>query len=159
MGSNNPIIVFLPITLLIIFMYVLTIRPQRKKDKETRDMRNALTPGDIIVTIGGIVGRIVRVKDDSLVIAVGADKVKFEIMRWAVRDIITPSPRRKAEDKPAPEEKKEKKGSLKNLKKRREEAEAEEEAKRAAMPKRLDVPEEPAEEAPADADAEETTAE
>ena len=147
MGSNNPIIVFLPITLLIIFMYVLTIRPQRKKDKETRDMRNALTPGDIIVTIGGIVGRIMRVKDDSLVIAVGADKVKFEIMRWAVRDVITPSPRRKAEDTPAPEEKKEKKGSLKNLKKRREEAEAEEEAKRAAMPKRLDVPEEPAEEA------------
>ena len=146
MGSNNPIIVFLPITLLIIFMYVLTIRPQRKKDKETRDMRNALTPGDIIVTIGGIVGRIVRVKEDSLIIAVGADKVKFEIMRWAVRDIVTPSPRRKAEDMPAPKEEKEKKTSLKSLKKRREEAEAEEEAKREAMPKRIDVSEEPAEE-------------
>lgn len=47
-------------------------------------MRNSVKVGDEIITIGGIVGKVVKTKDDSLVIQVGADKIKFEIMRWAV---------------------------------------------------------------------------
>jgi len=57
-------------------------------------MRKALTVGDEIVTIGGICGKIVKTKEDSFIIQVGADKVKFEMMRWAVSSVTKPSARR-----------------------------------------------------------------
>ena len=68
-------------------MYFLLIRPQKKKDKQIQAMRNNLQVGDEIITIGGIRGKIVKTKDDSIVIQVGADKVKFEMMRWAVSTV------------------------------------------------------------------------
>ena len=54
-------------------------------------MRNSLQVGDEIVTIGGICGKIVKTKDDTIVIQVGADKVKFEMMRWAVSSVTSSS--------------------------------------------------------------------
>ena len=67
----------LPLVLLFAVMYFLMIRPQRKKDKQIQDMRKSLQVGDEIVTIGGICGKIVKTKDESFIIQVGADKVKF----------------------------------------------------------------------------------
>ena len=84
----------IPLVLLIVVMYFLMIRPQKKKDKQIQDMRKALTVGDEIVTIGGICGKIVKTKEDSFIIQVGADKVKFEMMRWAVSSVTKPSARR-----------------------------------------------------------------
>ena len=72
------------IVALFAIMYFLLIRPQKKQEKEIRDMRAALKVGDDIVTIGGICGKIVRVKDNRLTIQVGADKTKFDIEKWAV---------------------------------------------------------------------------
>lgn len=72
-------------------MYFLLIRPQKKKDKQIQAMRNNLQVGDEIITIGGIRGKIVKTKDDSIVIQVGADKVKFEMMRWAVSTVESSS--------------------------------------------------------------------
>ncbi len=69
-------------------MYFLLIRPQRKKEKQINEMRNSVGVGDEVITIGGICGKIVKTKDDSLVIQVGADKVKFEIMRWAISQVV-----------------------------------------------------------------------
>ena len=74
--------------ILVVFigaMYFLLIRPQKKKEKTIQQMRNTLQVGDEIITIGGICGKIVKTKEDSIVIQVGADKVKFEMMRWSVR--------------------------------------------------------------------------
>ena len=68
-------------------MWLLLIRPQKKKDKQIQAMRSNLQVGDEIITIGGIKGKIVKTKDDSIVIQVGADKVKFEMMRWAVSTV------------------------------------------------------------------------
>ena len=68
-------------------MYFLLIRPQKKKDKQIQAMRANLQVGDEIITIGGIKGKIVKTKEDSIVIQVGADKVKFEMMRWAVSTV------------------------------------------------------------------------
>lgn len=82
-----------PLLILIIAMYFLMIRPQRKKDKQIQEMRSNLQVGDEIVTIGGICGKIVKTKDETIVIQVGADKVKFEMMRWAVSTVTTPSSR------------------------------------------------------------------
>jgi preprotein translocase subunit YajC len=65
-------------------MYFLMIRPQKKKQKEEQAMRDNLQIGDEITTIGGIVGRIVTVKDDSLIIETGADRNRMKITRWAI---------------------------------------------------------------------------
>jgi preprotein translocase subunit YajC len=78
---------FLPLVLLVVLMYFLLIRPQKKREKQTATMRNSVRVGDEVVTIGGIRGKIVKTKDDTLVIEVGADKVKFEIMRWAISKV------------------------------------------------------------------------
>ncbi|MBQ3577237.1 MAG: preprotein translocase subunit YajC [Firmicutes bacterium] len=69
-------------------MYLMIIRPQRKKEKETEAMRNSLGVGDEIVTIGGFFGKIVRVKNDRLVIQCGADRTRLEIARWAVSAVV-----------------------------------------------------------------------
>lgn len=91
---NETLYSLLPIIILFVLMYFLMIRPQKKKDKQIKDMRNSLTVGDEIVTIGGICGKIVKTKDETIVIQVGADKVKFEMMRWAVSSVTKESARR-----------------------------------------------------------------
>ncbi|EOD00669.1 preprotein translocase subunit YajC [Caldisalinibacter kiritimatiensis] len=76
----------IPILFLVIF-YFIVIRPQQKKDKKIREMRNNLKVGDEIVTIGGIHGKITKIKDDIITIEVGADKTKFTISKWAVGNL------------------------------------------------------------------------
>ncbi len=76
----------LPI-LLIVALYFIMIRPQRKRDKETAKMRNELQIGDEITTIGGIIGKVVQIKDqDQIIIETGADKNRIRIKRWAIQD-------------------------------------------------------------------------
>ena len=65
-------------------MYFFMIRPENKKRKEAEAMRNALAVGDEITTIGGIVGTICAVKDNTIVIETGADRVRIEFAKWAV---------------------------------------------------------------------------
>ncbi|MDR3294981.1 MAG: preprotein translocase subunit YajC [Clostridiales Family XIII bacterium] len=89
MGNFTTI---LPLILLIAIMYFLLIRPQKKREKDVNTMRNAIKVGDEVITIGGICGKIVKTKDEVLTIQVGADKTKFEIMRWAVSKVVTESP-------------------------------------------------------------------
>lgn len=67
--------------------YFILIRPQRKRDKETKTMLEALKVGDEILTAGGIYGKIVSIKDDTFTIEVGADKTKLKIARWSVRNL------------------------------------------------------------------------
>jgi len=87
----EALIQLLPLVFLFVIMYFLMIRPQKKKDKQIQDMRRSLSVGDEIVTIGGICGKIVKTKEDSFIIQVGADKTKFEMMRWAVSSVTKPS--------------------------------------------------------------------
>ena len=94
----DALIQLVPLLLLIVVMYFLMIRPQKKKDKQIQDMRKSLQVGDEIVTIGGICGKIVKTKDESFIIQVGADKVKFEMMRWSVSSVTKASPRRESVD-------------------------------------------------------------
>jgi len=74
---------------LFAIMYLMLIRPQKKKEKETQAMRNSLGVGDEIVTIGGFYGKIVKVKNDRLVIQCGADKTRLEIAKWAVSSVVS----------------------------------------------------------------------
>ena len=78
-------------------MYFVMIRPQKKKQKEEQEMRDAIQIGDEITTIGGICGRVVTVKEDSLVIETGADRTKMKITRWAIQTNNTAEDRLQAE--------------------------------------------------------------
>jgi preprotein translocase subunit YajC len=72
------------LVLMVGVMYLTMIRPQKKRQKEEAAMRDNLQIGDEITTIGGIVGRVVTVKEDSLVIETGADRTKLRIVRTAI---------------------------------------------------------------------------
>lgn len=73
--------------LIIVVFWFFIIRPQRKRDKETTKMRSELQVGDEIVTIGGIIGIIVSIKDDTLVLETGSDRSKVRLARWAIQSI------------------------------------------------------------------------
>ena len=88
MKGNAQMINLVLIVVFIAVIYFLMIRPQKKRDKETREMRDALKPGDEILTIGGIKGKIVRIKDDTVTIAVGSDKVKLEFVKTAIGTVL-----------------------------------------------------------------------
>lgn len=78
-------------------MYFLMIRPQKKQQKKDQEMRESTQVGDEITTIGGIMGRVVTVKEDSLIIETGADRNKMKITRWAIQTNNTAAEKAKAE--------------------------------------------------------------
>ena len=102
--SKEGLISLLPLLILIVAMYFLMIRPQKKKDKEIKEMRNSLQVGDEIVTIGGICGKIVKTKEENNIIQVIADKVKFEMMKYSVATVTIKSHRAKEEEVSVEEE-------------------------------------------------------
>lgn len=65
-------------------MWLFMIRPENKRKKEAQAMRDSLTVGDEITTIGGITGTICAVKENTIVIESGADRVRIEVTKWAV---------------------------------------------------------------------------
>lgn len=76
-----------PILIMVVIMYFLMIRPERKRRKKEKAMLDALKRGDRICTIGGIYGTIMDIKDDTLTISVGRDNLSMVIARWAVRSV------------------------------------------------------------------------
>ena len=83
-GSGSMWSSIIMMALIIVVFWFFIIRPQRKKDKETAKMRSELQVVDEIVTIGGIIGIIVSMKEDSLVIETGSDRSKIRLARWAI---------------------------------------------------------------------------
>lgn len=65
-------------------MWLFMIRPENKRKKEAQAMRDSLAVGDEITTIGGITGTICAVKENTIVIESGADRVRIEVTKWAV---------------------------------------------------------------------------
>ncbi len=97
------------IVLLVVFFYFFMIRPQKKKDKEDAAMRDALAVGDEITTIGGIIGKVVSIKEETFVLETTKDKTRIRFLKGAIRsvdvkiaDTIVP----KAEEPAAKEEEK-----------------------------------------------------
>jgi preprotein translocase subunit YajC len=78
----------LPLVLLFAVFYFMIIRPQKKRDKQVRDMLSALKKGDKITTIGGIYGRISELRDDVVTIEVGAERTQLLIARWAIKGVV-----------------------------------------------------------------------
>jgi len=78
---------FVLLGVMLVMMYFMVIRPQRVRDKQQAEMRNSIEVGDGVTTIGGIVGRVVSIKDDTLLIETGSDRVKVRLMKWAVQEV------------------------------------------------------------------------
>ncbi len=89
--AANPIAMllttFLPMILIFVVFYFILIRPQRKKDKQVKEMLNNLKAGDRICTIGGIYGTIVGIKDDTVTLSVGRDNLSMVVARWGIRSV------------------------------------------------------------------------
>ena len=85
--------------------YFMLIRPENKRKKEAEQMRSSVKTGDKIVTIGGITGTVVHVKDTRIVLETGADQVRIELEKWAISSNETAAEAAKAEAKKAQEAK------------------------------------------------------
>lgn len=79
---------FLPFIVLIVFFWLIIIRPQKKRDKQVKEMLAALKVGDDVTTIGGIVGKVAKIKDDQVTIETGADKAKIVFERRAIATVV-----------------------------------------------------------------------
>ena len=88
-GKSGGFGLIIYLVVIIGVMYFIMIRPQKKKQKQEQQMRESLQPGDELVTIGGIYGRIISVKEDSLIIESSADHSKLKIAKWAISQNLT----------------------------------------------------------------------
>ena len=86
-GTGSLISTVVMMVAMIAIFYFLLIRPQRKKDKQVKDMLSALKVGDRICTIGGLYGTIAALKDDSVTLTMGSLQNTIVIARWAIRSV------------------------------------------------------------------------
>ena len=74
----------LMLVLMFAIFYFMIIRPENKKKKKTEEMRNSLTLGDEIITIGGMIGKIVQITEDTITFETGEDRVRIQVKKWAI---------------------------------------------------------------------------
>ena len=86
-GSPNTLLTLGMLVLVVVFFYFFLIRPQKKQEKEAANMRNSLEIGDEVVTIGGIIGQIVKIKGETVTIATGKDRTTLRFLRTAIREV------------------------------------------------------------------------
>ena len=77
----------LMVGLLFVFLYFFMIRPQKKQEKKDADMRNSLAVGDEVTTIGGIIGKVMSIKDETFVLETTREKTQIRFLKGAVRSI------------------------------------------------------------------------
>ncbi len=71
----------------IVFMYFILIRPQKKRQQQHQEMINAVKVGEMITTSGGIVGKVINIKDDEVVLETSVEKTQIKIKKWAISDV------------------------------------------------------------------------
>ncbi len=86
-GGSSGIVTIVMLVAMIAIFYFFMYRPQKKQDKQQNEMRNSIQVGDEITTIGGIIGKIVSIKEETLVIETTKDKTKIRILRTAIRSV------------------------------------------------------------------------
>ena len=85
--TESYISLFFTLALMLVLLYFMIYRPQKKQEKKDAAMRAALEIGDQVVTIGGIVGRVVAIKDDTFVLETGYDRVKIRFTKNAISSV------------------------------------------------------------------------
>ena len=104
MGEGGGSTIIMLVGMIAVF-YFLLIRPENKRKKEAEQMRSSVKNGDEITTIGGIVGKVVNVKEDKFVIETGADQVRIELAKWALSTNETATAAARAEAQKIKEDK------------------------------------------------------
>ena len=82
--SEGYISLFFTLALMLVLLYFMIYRPQKKQEKKDAAMRSSLEIGDQVTTIGGVIGRVVAIKDDTFVLETGADRVKIRFTKTAI---------------------------------------------------------------------------
>ena len=110
--TASMVATFIPLILMIVVFYFLLIRPQKKRDKEVQKMRENIEVADEIVTIGGIIGRVLSVKEDTVLIETGSDRTKIRVLKSAIakNNTVHEAP---AEEAPAKKKKGDKPAEIK----------------------------------------------
>lgn len=85
--AGNGMFTIIMIVVMIAVFYFFMIRPQKKQEKAAADMRNSITVGDEITTIGGIIGKVISVKDETILIETSGDRTKIRFLKTAVRSV------------------------------------------------------------------------
>ncbi len=88
--DQNLLITLGYLVFFILIMYLLIFLPQKRRDKKTKAMLEAMQVGNTIISIGGITGIIVNIKDDEVTIETGVEKAKINIKKWAVKEVVQP---------------------------------------------------------------------
>ena len=99
-GEDNPIMSFLPLILIVIVFYFFMIRPQSKKAKEAKQFRESMSKGDKVITIGGIHGKIVELKEQYVVLQI-ANGVEIKVSRSAISPDLSTGKEQSELQKPA----------------------------------------------------------
>lgn len=89
-GEANPggmLFTVVYLVAIVAIMYFVMIRPERKRRKEAEEMRSSLAIGETVTTIGGIVGKIVDIKDDFITIETSEDRVRVELAKWGISSV------------------------------------------------------------------------
>ena len=89
-GASGWLLIGGYILFFVVIGYFLIYRPNKKRKKQEEELRNSITLGDEVTTIGGIVGRVVNIKDDNVTIESSLDKTLMEFKNWAIREIKKP---------------------------------------------------------------------
>ena len=82
--TQGYVSLFFTLGLMIVLLYFMISRPQKKQEKKDAEMRKNLEIGDQVTTIGGVIGRVVAIKDDSFVLETGSDRVKIRFTKTAI---------------------------------------------------------------------------
>ena len=85
--TESDISLFFTLALMLVMLYFMIYRPQKKQEKKDAAMRSSLEIGDQVTTIGGIIGRVVAIKDDTFVLETGADRVKIRFTKNAISSV------------------------------------------------------------------------
>ena len=93
-GESNPLMSFLPLLLIVVVFYFFMIRPQMKRQKETRKFRESLKKGDKVVTTGGVYGKIVEIKETSILLEIAKDVIIKVDKNGIIKDMSDAQPQR-----------------------------------------------------------------